>query len=606
MPLYTISMNGKRYKIRAENEQALDEAVQDIEAGTAEMPQEKTEPNNEGLFNDIGKVGSEFNQGVVDRFKNINKPTVLGEVLGQKEGTIGGALAGTPERILRTAGAIGGTGVDAIDKGMDLSLSLANKMTGGIGGAIAGAIAEPIGSGIGYLAKKTGADKLINKGKEAYEKMPESSKANWKTTGDLLKVLETLPVGKATEKVLKTSKKATDKTVEGVNKITGKTAENFSGVKEETLRAWSDKNQRKMIIDEAGNKEQLAGKILDALEETAKSQTEKGAVHEALKKMPSISLDNTIKALEEAKYKKPETVKARAINNALDAQIEILKEGEIMPEAVNIIDNLDAYPMLKNGSVKEIMIDGKKVVSKENYVPMAKRNSRSAMDYYNLRKQIDDMINGFGKDYGDISSMDKSLMKVRTAMKDDLLKASKETNYAPAIKDWHENIEKAEELKKYLGRSEATREKNIEGFISNLTNKNKSGAQKALEKIDPDLAQRAKASSYADALGLKKGDISAPLFSRSTTGKSMAGVASLAGLGKGLLTGNIPLTLGSLMGVVGTSPRLASKTLGTLTKAEGGLKKLSSPKYEEIRNLIKALSTAGVYSQVNSNKKEEE
>lgn len=601
MPLYTISMNGKRYKIRAENEQALDEAVQDIEAGTAEMPQntqEPTEPNKEGLLNDIGKIGSEFNQGAVDRFKNINKPTVLGEVLGQKEGSIGGALAGTPERILRTAGAIGGTGVDAIDKGMDLSLKLANKMTGGIGGQIAGFITEPIGSGIGYLAKKTGADKLINKGKEAYEKMPESSKANWKTTGDLLKVLEALPVSKATEKVLKTGKKSIDKTVKGVNDVTGKTSENFSGVKEETLRAWSDKNQRKTIINEAGNKDQLAGEILEALEETAKSQTEKGMVHEALKKIPSISLDNTIKALEDAKYSSVYTDQAELINKKIDKQIERFKKIQKKEDTVYWIDDLkknSLKPLNKNNKIEEFK--ALKGGQSQNLI--------SAKEYYNARKQIDDMINGFGKDYGDISSMDKSLMKVRTAMKDDLLKASKETNYAPAIKDWHDNIEKAEELKKYLGRSEATREKNIEGFISNLTNKNKSGAQKALEKIDPDLAQRAKASSYADALGLKRGDISAPLFSRSTTGKSMAGVASLAGLGKGALTGNIPLALGSLMGVIGTSPRLASKTLGALTKAEGGLKKLSSPKYEEIRNLIKALSTAGVYSQVNSNKKEE-
>lgn len=119
----------------------------------------------------------------VARFENIGAPTQTGEWLGYEPGTANEIIAGVPERVVRTLGAIGGTAADVLTTGTGTLLQGAgkvlqypNKLLGGIPGKALSIPLSAIGKVVAPIA-------------EAYqgykERQTPGGQANLATIGDL-------------------------------------------------------------------------------------------------------------------------------------------------------------------------------------------------------------------------------------------------------------------------------------------------------------------------------------------------------------------------------------------------------------------------------------
>ena len=286
-------------------------------------------------------------------------------------------------------------------------------------------------------------------------------------------------IGKAGRKVVKSFGKGV---VEAPNKFAGVIAKELSGVSEEALRMASPFSKgSKDLVKAIGTQKKIGNKILIHLDDYNKFLPEKGVIDNALNNMPSIKTKEVIKNL------------ADALD---DAAIGSAKSGN--EKILSIIDD----------------------VSKMGDELPAKK-------FLDLRRKIDNEIgDSFGKES---NSYITALKGTRRKMKEILIDAGNNSGnpeYAEAMNSLAIKMDAIDRLKGYIGKSEQARARKVEGFISNLFNKNKTDAQETIrdlgEVFGEDFLKESKLARLAGELG-ESGKPA--LLPRQTTGRSLLGTA---------------------------------------------------------------------------------
>jgi hypothetical protein len=135
-----------------------DEGEFEVETPPEPVSRETPESQQEPGFFDKNVMQPAY--GFADRLQKrsdaVYAPTVIGDALGTKPGTVADAIAGTPERATRLV--LGGVGsvADAAGVPVSVGMNIANAATGGRAGKAISSVAEKTGIGefIGNVANK--------------------------------------------------------------------------------------------------------------------------------------------------------------------------------------------------------------------------------------------------------------------------------------------------------------------------------------------------------------------------------------------------------------------------------------------------------------------
>ena len=231
-----------------------------------------------------------------------------------------------------------------------------------------------------------------------------------------------------------------------------------------------------------------------------------------------------------------------------------------------------------------------KARSKAESVPDLPDPNVPAKEYRNLRRNLDVTID-FDSEDGKL--VNEALKKGRTTMKDELIKAARESGnpeYEKQMVAWSDKLDKLDGLKKYIGKTDQAREKRIESFVSNLFGKNSAHKQQLMEDMDKifgtEMVEKAKTAQLAGQFGE---DGKAGLMPRQFTGRSALG--AVAGIGTGLVTGNPFLSI--LAPFLLASPKVASRvTLPRLDDFEKLARKAGKAFSPKAKKLVMAIEKA--------------
>lgn len=325
-------------------------------------------------------------------------------------------------------------------------------------------------------------------------------------------------------------------TTKFANAALGKLASQLSNVSEETLRKWGTGLGKgaKELKEINGKQKEIGDKILGALENFDDYIPEKKIVDDALEKLPAISMKNTIAAAKSALNDIP-------MKNTNSAEVTKLK---------NVIKDIED-----------------------------KGEELTATEFKKFRAQIDNIA-----DYNSPGHKlaDDAAKKIRTSMKDEILKVAEESGnpeVAPAMKAWSEKLGKRDAILEEIGANAKTREKKVGQFLSTLFNKNKETKQKALADISEvfgeDFVKHAKLLQMSDEIVSPGGG--AKLLPNQTNGKAGAAMSpGLTQVATGVLSGNPTLISTGLATMGAASPAVASKMLTGTKLADVALDALTT------------------------------
>lgn len=497
---------------------------------TQQQPESiRQEPNKDaGLggywTEDLPNAGNQIVDATMQRARRIEAPTVLGAAAQRATGTTGflGDLvegtAGIPERTARTVAGAAGTIGEVAGQGANLAYKSANRLTGGL----LDKATEPAKQFVSGLVEKP-----VRKISEWYNGLSEAEKANY---GSAVDMLELLGIGTGV-KAAKSSAVTTGKTLKGIDKTIGKISQETSGVSEEALRMAGTKAGRETLKNSANKQYEIGKKLVDMVDNAEDYMPEREIVNNALDNMPPINLKNVLQEIDNAK----------------------VIEGA--PSAIAANKRLDE---LKN-----------------IYTKVAAEKPVNAKNYRELRKQLDyEIQSAFNKDPGEASIFEKQAMKIRTAMKKELENAAElsgNPEYVDAMKNWHDKINKLDELKSFLGKNSTTRGNRAESFVANLFNKNKTQQQNTLKDISDvfgnDFNAEAKLTYLANELG-SEGKVS--WLPRWTTGRSLWAKGLGMATGSPAIASRVTLPISGKIGDAGR-------------KLEGlGSKKLAATGFDDV------------------------
>lgn len=221
-------------------------SVKPWEMGLAEDPATPPEPKKksyvQGLAEyytkDIPESVSGLGQRTLNRGKNIEAPTVLGNKAQQATGTTGllgqlvNGTASIPERAVRTVGGAIGTIADV----GGTAIELGGKAVNNISGKNIEKVTDPI---VTEIAQKVGDTKTAQSIYKIWESLPPEEKANYKTAGDLFNA-----IGYSSGK---TAAKATAKVGEKVGDAVENTGKNFLGGEMKIKKNLAEKGYGKTI-----------------------------------------------------------------------------------------------------------------------------------------------------------------------------------------------------------------------------------------------------------------------------------------------------------------------------------------------------------------------
>lgn len=166
-------------------------------ADTTRVAPEQQQPKAQQVkSNIVSDAVNGLTDRIVQRAENVNKPTVLGDLLNLKQGTIGESIAGTPERALRTGLGAFGSAADVVMTPVNVALSGVNKLSGGRLGDLA--VKAINATGIPQIASNV-ADKV--------NQIPESERANYGAALSGVEGLSQFAGIKATPKVINSTGK---------------------------------------------------------------------------------------------------------------------------------------------------------------------------------------------------------------------------------------------------------------------------------------------------------------------------------------------------------------------------------------------------------------
>lgn len=497
---------------------------------TQQQPESiRQEPNKDaGLggywTEDLPNAGNQIVDATMQRARRIEAPTVLGAAAQRATGTTGflGDLvegtAGIPERAARTVAGAAGTIGEVAGQGANLAYKSANRLTGGL----LDKATEPAKQFVSGLVEKP-----VRKISEWYNGLSEAEKANY---GSAVDMLELLGIGTGA-KAAKSSAVTTGKTLKGIDKTIGKISQETSGVSEEALRMAGTKAGRETLKNSANKQYEIGKKLVDMVDNAEDYMPEREIVNNALDNMPPINLKNVLQEIDNAK----------------------VIEGA--PSAIAANKRLDE---LKN-----------------IYTKVATEKPVNAKNYRELRKQLDyEIQSAFNKDPGEASIFEKQAMKIRTAMKKELENAAElsgNPEYVDAMKNWHDKINKLDELKSFLGKNSTTRGNRAESFVANLFNKNKTQQQNTLKDISDvfgnDFNAEAKLTYLANELG-PEGKVS--WLPRWTTGRSLWAKGLGMATGSPAIASRVTLPISGKIGDAGR-------------KLEGlGSKKINASNFDDV------------------------
>lgn len=292
------------------------------------------------------------------------------------------------------------------------------------------------------------------------------------------------------------------------NKAAGKMAQELSSVSEEALRMASTKEGRKALQANAGKEYEIGQRLVHMMDNPETFAANKVKVDAALKGMGEVDIMPVVKALQDAKVKRPSG--------------KLFKHERKANEAIQ----QDINDLLgQNG-----------------------RTKISAEEALDLRRGMDKAID-FKAPEGKL--LDNAKKKGRLALKDLLESRALESGspeYVETMDTWSKQLDAKDRLEAFLGKNKGAQEDRAEAFISNMWGKNKRNRQKVMadigEVFGPEFLQESKLANLAAQLGPEG---KATLFSRSSTGRSkLGGTLGFFAGGSPMLASRVILPLAEL------------------------------------------------------------
>jgi len=300
--------------------------------------------------------------------------------------------------------------------------------------------------------------------------------------------LELIPGAKGAKAALQSERvmKPVAKLANLPSKAAGKMAQELSSVSEEALRMNATKEGRKALQAAAGKEYEIGQRLVQMLDNPKEYAPNKAMVDNALKGMGNIDMMPVIKALQDAKIKRPSGKlfpHEKAANDAIQADINAL--------------------FGTNG-----------------------RTALPAAEVVDIRQAMDEVIDHSG-DQKQLAIVNNAKLKGRKVMRDLLENQAVATGnpeYIQGMKTLHKQLDARDRLSRFLGKNKEAREDRAESFISNMWGKNKKNRQTVMadigEAFGKDFLEESKLANLAAQLG-EEGKPG--FYSRSTTGRSKLG-----------------------------------------------------------------------------------
>lgn len=286
----------------------------------------------------------------------------------------------------------------------------------------------------------------------------------------------------------------------------GKLASQLGNVSEEALRKWGSGMGKgaKELKDVHGKQKQIGDKLLGALENFEEFMPEAIVVKQALKEMPEIPLDKTLKSISSAIEDLPLKKTHKGIRTKLENLLHDIGgrrelpgratklPGKKIPKKTDSMGRVIQEESSTTGAT--IRTKGKEIYD----------TSMNATKFKKMRSLTDDMINW---DDAGASTLNDVLKNIRTTMKDELLDVAKKsgnTDYAKAMEVWSEKLGKRDALLEEIGKTGKVRNRRVGQFLSTLFNKNKEVRQEALgamtDIFGEDFVKQAKLLQMSDEM----------------------------------------------------------------------------------------------------------
>jgi hypothetical protein len=387
--------------------------------------------------------------------------------------------------------------------------TMASEMNQTLPYRMIGKVIEPVGK---WAAKNmTGTTEAIGNVVKAYDKnIPEPIKNTIGIVGDLSQMV---PGVAAVEKTAIGIPKVVNKTASAYDKATGKILATATGIPEDALRMASTKNGRETLKAASGTEYDIGQNIVDKIDDAYNTIKSSPNVRDMLQNVPPVNVIPMVQKLRELAGN-PTTSELKAISEKITKKADELTDLAI-----------------KNGQ--------------NGAIP--------AKDLYDFRKEIDQVIDdGFGKESGKYVT---ALKSVRYDIKNSLLDAAKNTDYAPVMQDIAKKLDAIDKMKSMIGKNVTTREGRAEGFVRNINGANKEQQRQWLEDFQSvfggDYLNEAKNATMAKQIG-EGGE--AGWLPQHFNGKSLLGVAA----GSALHT--------PLLGLASSSPKVATRVILPITQ----------------------------------------
>lgn len=296
------------------------------------------------------------------------------------------------------------------------------------------------------------------------------------------------------------------------NKYAAKAAQELSSVSSEALSMASTKEGRKLLQANAGKEYEIGQRLVNMMDDAATYNPNKVKIDHAVKNMGEVDLMPVVKALQDAKVKRP-SGKLWGFEKQANAMIQ---------------DDINAI-LGTNGSTKF-----------------------SAAEALDLRRGFDKGID-FGPEGKRAQGIvDAAKKKARLQMKtvlEEKAKATGHPEYIEAMADYHKQLDARDRLEAFLGANKEAQQDRAESFISNMWGKNKRNRQKVMEDIGEvfgqDFLQESKLANLAAQLGPEG---KATLWSRASTGRSKLGGALMFPFSSPAFATRVTLPLSKLPG----------------------------------------------------------
>jgi hypothetical protein len=276
---------------------------------------------------------SGLTQRIQARSEAVQAPTWAGNAVERTTGSnVLGQVVAVPERSLRLAGG-------AVGNLMDIPMTAAMNVPGVKHGfAALGNLGSAAGSWLAQrmpLNENTGIGRLVAAPANAAAGYQSWAAAHPELAQDVNafgNLASIMPAGKLAGAGAKigadVGEKAALATARGVNGFVGKAAAGLSGPSEEALRMASTKGGRAALQAASETQHVIGQKVVDMMEAPDKFLPEADAIHQALIKMPNISVENTLKAIDKEIDK-------------LAVEPSKVKINERLEQLKNNIDHLD-------------------------------------------------------------------------------------------------------------------------------------------------------------------------------------------------------------------------------------------------------------------------